>query len=888
MRARIEQLRQARSIHGGVINMWAAACGVKLSRVPIPSRRMREHVYRTIYGRKYSALREDELERPLAEFRSLNDLFTRGVRPEFRPIPDEDAHLLCPCDGTVQEVGSLQQDTLLTVKGIGYSLQSLLPGVDPRRFENGSYGVFFLSPADCHRVFSPCEGTILELIHVPGRRLLVHPPCQRREFPVFALNERVIIRMDTPLGACLLVLVAGWGVGNITHPFDARLRLSGRRVTHSRLPHSIPVRRGDWLATFELGSTVILISEPHTTMQPRVRRDHKVVYGQTAFSCDRDGESPTRRPAQVRGRQSVRTSLIVDLGEALGKEYAQHLAGAGCPVLHVDRTGSALQMLEHRSLAEFAADPLPPGADFGRVVVFLPPSRSDLAEAVLARCAALVASTRDCHVCLVGSWRAHFDDRRCVEVEELALNCLRSIPGRGVTILRTGQIGPGRNVSLCYQALAPLHPLVSDSFRTCVLDRHELFCTLDGLGESQRVALPTVQTLLGENRQVQDILAERIRPSIVTSVVAMFAHAARLLLLGQMIKWVFRIAARMHPPLRRWQCGTLQPRSTRELLQLYNSFNRPHVAIAGYNTGVTHFGWKYPGRTVVKTVESGHRIRIHGDRVDVDAGVTLKRLVEKLSQAGRELYVTPNYSYISLGTVFMVPVHGSGSDISTLGETIEQVTLYDPEQDRLRIARRGDGQFERHMYNPAAGSLILRLKLRVRPKSRYFMRQSRLESPSADEIWSVFADSDASNIELRKAGAGASVVDVRKFYAMQTPAGDALEIPRDSIGRLWDRLEENPVTSYLFHTFVRKFGFHVELFLTRDEFNAFWQAHGSLPLSKVQLRFMRRDNLPHSPCGDGDRISIDLFLKRMHREAFLTFMRENLPHARFNPGKHSM
>ncbi len=113
-----------------------------------------------------------------------------------------------------------------------------------------------------------------------------------------------------------------------------------------------------------------------------------------------------------------------------------------------------------------------------------------------------------------------------------------------------------------------------------------------------------------------------------------------------------------------------------------------------------------------------------------------------------------------------------------------------------------------------------------------------------------------------------------------------MEVPRDSIGRLWDRLEENPVSSWLFHAFVRKCGFHVELFLNEAEFEVFWRAHTTLPLSKIQL--VKADGLSNSPFGDCDRISADIFMKRKNSAAFLKFMQENLPNARFNPGKHSM
>lgn len=284
IQVRREQFRQARQIHGGTFNMFAAALGVRLSRVPIPFRGLRERVYRTLYGKKYHALNEDELERPLADFRSLNELFTRGVKPGCRQIAAAENQFVCPCDSTVQEVGRLQENKLLTVKGIEYTLSSLLPEIDTTPYENGSFAIFFLSPADCHRIFAPQSGRLHGIVHVPGRRLLVHPPYQQNEFPVFTLNERVILRLSTPLGSCLLVMVAGWGVGHITHPFAVHLKPDRLRVTSERFEAPRVVNRGDWIATFELGSTVILITEPRNNVVAEIEHDQQVHYGQPALS----------------------------------------------------------------------------------------------------------------------------------------------------------------------------------------------------------------------------------------------------------------------------------------------------------------------------------------------------------------------------------------------------------------------------------------------------------------------------------------------------------------------------------------------------------------------------------------------------------------------------
>jgi phosphatidylserine decarboxylase len=293
LKLKIEQYRQALSIHGGVVNLFLAVLAVKLSRVPIPSKRLRLRIYRTVYGKKYGALDETECDQPLWAYASFNALFTRGLKPGLRPIPEAANQFLCPCDGRVQDVGAVEHGSIFTVKGVEYTLDSLLAGMDTAPFHGGQFAIVFLSPTDCHRIFSPQHGVIEEITHVPGSRLLVHPPYQRKEYPVFALNERVILRFRTPLGPCALILVAGWGVGHITIPLDPAFRPRHRQLTRKRYDPPMPVRHGDWIATFELGSTAILITGPAEECRTCVGRDDKVKYGQPLFSLGT--ESPDRK-----------------------------------------------------------------------------------------------------------------------------------------------------------------------------------------------------------------------------------------------------------------------------------------------------------------------------------------------------------------------------------------------------------------------------------------------------------------------------------------------------------------------------------------------------------------------------------------------------------------
>src|SRR5262249_12816167 len=127
---KLEQYRQAKRIHGGFFNLAVAALGIKLSRVKIPSKRLRLAVFRGIFLKKYPGLDENEADQPLEAYPSLNAFFTRGIKPECRPIQTGTPQFLAPCDGTVQEIGRITNGKLLTLKGIEYTLGSLLPSIN--------------------------------------------------------------------------------------------------------------------------------------------------------------------------------------------------------------------------------------------------------------------------------------------------------------------------------------------------------------------------------------------------------------------------------------------------------------------------------------------------------------------------------------------------------------------------------------------------------------------------------------------------------------------------------------------------------------------------------------------------------------------------------------
>src|SRR5262249_2799428 len=157
----------------------------------------------------------------------------------------------------------------------------------------------------------------------------------------------------------------------------------------------------------------------------------------------------------------------------------------------------------------------------------------------------------------------------------------------------------------------------------------------------------------------------------------------------------------------------------------------------------------------------------------------------------------------------------------------------------------------------------------------YYVRKSRMDNTTGEQVVHVFQDQQPSNVEVRKARAKDTTITVYKYYADRSSAnGDALPFPKDSLGKLWDRLEANPISSILMHSLRRRLIHHVELFFREDEFALFWRTHASLPLMKIQLRYIKQDGLPHSPFLNHDCISADLSMLRKHRFAFATYLKE--------------
>ena len=207
-------------------------------------------------------LREAEL--PLGSYKTIADLFTRKLRPGARPIGDWPVH---PCDATITECGTVNQQEMIQAKGMTYSLPELLRSArHASTFEGGSYFTYYLCPTDYHRVHSPVDGRVTWSCHVPGELWPVNEWSVGEVQNLFSVNERVVMLIETPRGRAAVVMVAATNVGDIRIAFDENIVTTGLDVNERpvRERSYVPpkeVTAGAEIGVFHMGSTVIVLYE---------------------------------------------------------------------------------------------------------------------------------------------------------------------------------------------------------------------------------------------------------------------------------------------------------------------------------------------------------------------------------------------------------------------------------------------------------------------------------------------------------------------------------------------------------------------------------------------------------------------------------------------------
>ncbi len=200
-------------------------------------------------------------------YEHFNAFFTRALKPGVRPVVRGADKLACPVDGAVSQARAIVDGRIFQAKGHDYSLVQLLGGSEKRAapFQGGSFTTIYLSPRDYHRIHMPIDGTLREMIHVPGRLFSVNPATTRVIPSLFARNERVVSLFDTAVGPMALVKVGAVNVGSIETVWAGEVTPPAGRVVRTFRyagDEAISLKKGEEMGRFNMGSTVIVVFGP--------------------------------------------------------------------------------------------------------------------------------------------------------------------------------------------------------------------------------------------------------------------------------------------------------------------------------------------------------------------------------------------------------------------------------------------------------------------------------------------------------------------------------------------------------------------------------------------------------------------------------------------------
>ena len=205
-----------------------------------------------------------EAEFPLAEYPSLQALFTRRLKPGLRPqAAAAPGSVNSPVDGRIIACGRIEAGTAIQAKGLPYRVAELLKhDPDAARFEGGHFLTLYLSPKDYHRIHVPLEGRVSAVSRVEGELWPVNDASTAHDPRLYERNRRAS-RTALGTGPCeglevAAVLVGATHVGGVV--------IAGRWLGGRTLPKDgglavdlLPCLPGDDLGTFEFGSTVVLL-----------------------------------------------------------------------------------------------------------------------------------------------------------------------------------------------------------------------------------------------------------------------------------------------------------------------------------------------------------------------------------------------------------------------------------------------------------------------------------------------------------------------------------------------------------------------------------------------------------------------------------------------------
>ncbi len=197
------------------------------------------------------------------EYATFNEFFYRKLKPDARPIDNDPASFISPCDGNLMIVPDITPTTEFLVKNKSFNLECFLHDKNlAEKFYHGTMVVIYLAPSDYHRFHAPLDCIPEQAIRINGKYESVNTIVYQAGIQPLTENERQLTILKTSsAGDIAYVSVGALFVGGITHTYQA-----GQLST-----------KGDDFGYFSFGgSTVVLLLQPNTfNINPALEQELK-------------------------------------------------------------------------------------------------------------------------------------------------------------------------------------------------------------------------------------------------------------------------------------------------------------------------------------------------------------------------------------------------------------------------------------------------------------------------------------------------------------------------------------------------------------------------------------------------------------------------------------
>ena len=239
------------------------------------------------FARRYAVDLSEAEHNRLESYASLNDFFTRRLKPGARPLARDERTLISPVDGSLTRFGTADGGEMIQAKGLHYRLEELLgePLDGVGALASGSYATLYLAPHQYHRVHLPLAGALQRTRYIPGKRFSVNGQTAAVVPRLLCRNERVACWFETEVGPMAVVLVGALNVSSISTAWLGEIASGRARVWDAAGLAQREFGRGAEIGRFNLGSTVVCVLPPgQAAWRPELEQGQAVRMGQALAS----------------------------------------------------------------------------------------------------------------------------------------------------------------------------------------------------------------------------------------------------------------------------------------------------------------------------------------------------------------------------------------------------------------------------------------------------------------------------------------------------------------------------------------------------------------------------------------------------------------------------